>query len=338
MHNEGESPVISLRFLVFFYDPKEERPNRLAVVTPLFTSPSAVKALMKTAKFENRSSLVVTGEKDNLEKLVSKVERLDVTDWLKLEDWDSIKSQLVSVVEGIEGLSVFETPDDESIVFGDEKITAKTAYPPDLPKGQEEIWDDVREKYKNLLKGNKDYREAVLRKLYNETAQRLGLVPFTFTSSNSEKKDLLVLLESGEKRAHDLLKKVARHALSEGVLKRVTNSKFSHSEVCHTKMSGFKLCHSLTWTLGTEKSWRDLVKFLTLKEAFHQVGPHLLTIKINAKTEIDIYDTKDQKVSVTIAHTLSQSDVRTLVGTEVSNPVRELNRLGRKWHEQGKIA
>lgn len=106
------------RFLVFFFDPKKERPDRLAAVSPLFTTPSAINILVKTAKFGECESLVVTGEKGDIARLVTKVERLDVTDWMHLEKWDLIRKQITDLVESIEGLSVFDLPKSESIVLG----------------------------------------------------------------------------------------------------------------------------------------------------------------------------------------------------------------------------
>jgi hypothetical protein len=124
--------MIAIRFLIFFYDQKEDRSHRLAAVTPLFSSPSAIKTLMKTAKFEGRPSLVVTGEKEHLEKLVKKVERLDVTDWLAIDTWEPLKENLIKTVESLEGLSVYE-PTDEQLVVGKEEVLAGKKYPPTFP-------------------------------------------------------------------------------------------------------------------------------------------------------------------------------------------------------------
>lgn len=331
--------MIMIRFLVFLYNPNEERPQRLAVVTPPFTSPSTVKILLKTAKFEKQESLVVSGEKDSLEKLVSQVERLDLTDWLAIEEWQPLKEKITKLVESIEGLSVFDTSDDDSIVFGDEKeeVTASKNYPKDLPQGQEPLWDDVKEKYSHLLKGDKDKKEAILRKLYSETAKRYGMVPFSYMNIDSKKKFLIAILETGEKKAHTFLDKITKYLLSEKLIKRATGLKFDGNEPCPNKHSTHRLCHTLTWTLAKEKTWLDLLKYLTLKEAFNPLGPKLLVLKVNQNTEIEIYRNTDDKVTVSIVHNLSQKDLEALLGAEVSNPSRELNRLGKLWQEKGAI-
>ena len=329
----------TIRFLIFFYDAKEDRHHRLAAVTPLFSSPSAIKTLMKTAKFVGRPSLVVTGSKEQLEILISKVERLDVTDWLKLEEWSEIEAQLKSTVQSIEGLSVYETyrDDDEQVVFGDEIVLGKY-YPTDLPAQNRSLWDSVYDTYKKLMKGDEDTKAAIHRRLYTEIAHRQGVVPWVSFKPNGHRSELVEKLVSGEAKASALLEKLARHSISEGHVKSAKSVKFYGADKDHEGHSVFNLTHEVVWTLAKNASWKDLVKYLLGKEAFNVLGPRMLTLSVNQVTDVEIYGSDtENKVVIHIVHPLTHSQIVDLVGADLPDPVKELNRIGRLWHEKGKF-
>jgi len=50
--------MIAIKYQMFFFDPSQSRENQLNAIQPLFNSPSAIKILIKTAKFEGKQALV----------------------------------------------------------------------------------------------------------------------------------------------------------------------------------------------------------------------------------------------------------------------------------------
>lgn len=327
--------MICIRFLVFFYDEKEDRHHRLAAVTPLFSSPSAVKTLMKTAKFDSRPALVVTGEKNQLEKLVKQVERLDVTEWLAIETWEPLKEKLTETVNSLEGLSVYEAGGDEQIVLGQVVVAAKK-YPVDLPPENQNLWDEIYKLYRPKIKGDEDHKAAVHRRLYTEIAKKKGLVPWTLIPQAEKRQEIIDKLVEGEAKAHTLIAKLVRHATSEGLIKKAKSVQFQGADQDSQGISRYCLVHTLCWTLTQDDKWRSLVDYLLKKEAFHQVGPRMLKIKINQLTDLEIYGANFEKtVTLQICHRLTEAQTIDLIGVQVSNPIRELNRMGQLWHDKG---
>ena len=192
--------MISIKYQLFFFDPSQNRENRLVAIQPLFHSPSAIKILLKTAKFEDKDAIVYSGRNDDLEELLKNVARLDTTEWLDF-GFDEISKAIDDMAKDL-GISRFklEIHDGDEQVLGDppeldegegdkmlvEGLAKKDMYPIDIPEKSRWLWDDIKKNWRSEIKKRSgkdlDKKEAVLRILYTHSAAKLGIVPFSFTT------------------------------------------------------------------------------------------------------------------------------------------------------------
>jgi hypothetical protein len=143
---QATNAMLMVKYQLFLLNPKAEKQDMLISIDPPFNFPTAAEQVMKTSKFEKLEGLVVIGMEEQIEDLLTKVERLDVTDWLDF-DCSERKQALKDLAEELK-LTCTEKlreADSDSMVFGgEEEVTAKKyGYPIDLPVGNREIWDAV---------------------------------------------------------------------------------------------------------------------------------------------------------------------------------------------------
>jgi hypothetical protein len=156
-------------------------------------------------------------------------------------------------------------------------------------------------------------------------------------SKSQSKEDLVKKLEEGEAKAHEILERLLRHAVSEGLVKKAQGVKYLGAEEDNSGVSRLMMAHGLTWVLSDSTSWKNLADYLVKKEAFNRHGLKMISLKINPLTDLEIYgENGTPTASVFIYHRLTQAQASDLLG-DVSNPVRELNRLGKMWHELGRF-
>jgi len=258
--------VITIKYQVFFFDPAQNRENQLQAIQPIFHTPSAIKVLMKTAKFEDKQMFVFSGLEEDLLQFVQKVERLDVTDWLD-KDGDGIAVEMDKLSENFK-VSRFElnnNPEyDDEQVLGDppeDEVTAakkrKGRYPADVPERSKDIWDNITKSYSRVINKScgkdKDKKLAGQRILYYQAARRLGIVPYSKMSDqlNIDKSKMIDDIESGEKKASKTISRWERHLKSDGTLKRAKAIKYLCSEFENTT-SRYYIAHAIEWILNTD--------------------------------------------------------------------------------------
>jgi len=141
--------MIAVRYQLFLLDPKAEKKDQLLAVDPPFNFPTAVDQILKTSKFEKLIGVCVVGLEDQIDKFLQKVERLDVTDWLDYECEERKEALLKLAKEfDLEATEHLREPGSDEIVYGEdhddsEEVTAKVAYPHDLPEANRELWDAI---------------------------------------------------------------------------------------------------------------------------------------------------------------------------------------------------
>jgi hypothetical protein len=334
--------MFAIRYLIFFFDPSQNRESQLSAVQPLFNSPSAASALLKTAKFEGKSYLIYTGTEDDLNDLVKKVARFDMTDWLDF-DFAKLETALTALAKEL-GLSKFEINTEESQVLGDppDRVegAAKSSYPTDIPERNYWLWDEIKKNYRSEIKNragkDPDKKEAVQRILYFNSALKLNLMPFSFntvTQVNDARDVLTQDIERGEEDASKLITTWERHLKSDGTLKRTKAIKYLGSEFEETS-SRYYLAHAVEWTLGVD--WKTLGDYLKKNHGFHVLSKDHLALTINRLTKLEVIQDEGDKVSIYISHVLTPSQAATLTGKEGKEAiVKMLHKYATLWYKTG---
>lgn len=341
--------MITIKYQVFFFDPSQNRENQLQAIQPMFHTPSAIKVLLKTAKFEGKQIFVFSGLEENLQPFVQRVERLDVTDWLDL-DGDGIAVELDKLAENFK-LARFELNNDidydEEQVLGDpEAIIAarkkkKDRYPPDIPERSWWLWDNIVKTYRAAInkrcKKDNDKKLAAQRILYYHAARRLGFVPFSGTTTKQvdfNKAHLIEDIEMGEKKASKIIDIWERHLKSDGTLKRTKAIKYLGSEFEETA-SRYYIAHAIEWTLGTD--WKSLSDYFKKGHGFQVISKDHLTMTINRLTKLEVIN-DTARVYIYISHVMTPHQAANLTGqTEQTDIVKKLHKYSLSWYRTGKF-
>jgi len=344
--------MIAIKFQLFFFDPSQNRENQLMAIQPLFHSPSAIKILLKTAKFEGKDAIVYSGREDDLEELIKKVARLDTTDWLDY-DFDKLSKAIDGVATDL-GLAKFnvEIHDNDEQVLGDppdleeEKMLVeganKNAYPVDIPDKNYWLWDDVKKNYRNEVKKragkDPDKKEAVQRILYTNSALKLGFIPFSFTTvtkTNDARDEICKDIEQGEDKASDLVATWERHLKSDGTLKRTKAIRYLGSEFEETS-SRYYIAHVVEWTLGVD--WRTLGDYLKKNHGFQVISKDHFSITINRLTKLEVIQDESSKVSIYVSHVFTPHQAATLTGkSDKDSIVKMMHKYSTIWYKTGKF-
>lgn len=345
--------MITIKYQVFFFDPAQNRENQLQAVQPLFHAPSAIKILMKTAKFEGKQVFVFSGMEEDLLQFVQQVERADVTDWLDL-DVDGIAVEIDKLAEKCK-LSRFELNmdnDTDEIVLGDppldddgEEVTAarkkKNKYPTDIPERNWWLWDNMIKCYRTQInkrcKKDPDKKLAASRLLYYQAARKLGLVPYASTTTKQvdfDKAHLIQDIELGETKASEMISVWQRHLKSDGTLKKSKAIKYLGSEYENTA-SRYYIAHAIEWKLGTD--WRDLGDYLKKGHGFQVMTKDHLTMTINRLTKLEVIN-EGECVYLYISHVMTPSQAEILTGENDKNKiVKKLHKYSLSWYKTGKF-
>jgi len=340
--------MLSIKYQIFFFDSSQNRENQLNAIQPLFHSPSAIKVLLKTAKFEKKDALVYSGMEDALEDLLKKVGRADTTDWLDFE-FDQIKEAIDALAQEL-GLARFDITidDSEEQVLGDppemEMIkvegAAKNTYPPDIPEKNYWLWDDVKKNYRGEITRRSgrelDKKEAIQRILYYNSALKLNLLPFSFntvTQVNDARDVICQDIIQGEDKASDLIETWERHLKSDGTLKRTKAIRYLGSEFEETS-SRYYIAHAVEWTLGVD--WKTLCDYLKKNHGFHVLSKDHLSMTLNRITKLEIIQDEDQKAAIYVSHVFTPQQAATLTGKDQKEAiVKMLHKYSTLWYKNG---
>jgi hypothetical protein len=346
--------MISIKYQLLFFDPSQNRENQLSAIQPFFNSPSAVKVLLKTARFEGKDALVYSGQEDLLEEMLKNIARLDTTDWLDF-DFDKLAQAIDDLAKelGIAKFEIKQNDDDEQQVLGDppdeeesvmkiEALTKSSAYPSDIPDKNYWLWDDIKKNYRSEIRKragrDPDKKEAVQRILYANSALKLNLLPFSFskTTEVNDARDVLCHdIEEGEERASDLIETWERHLKSDGTLKRTKAIKYLGSEFEETS-SRYYIAHAVEWTLGTD--WKSLSDYLKKNHGFHVLSKDHLSMALNKLTKLEVIQDEGDTVSIYVSHVFTPSQAATLTAkSEKEAIVKMLHKYSNLWYKNGKF-
>ena len=342
--------MIAIKYQLLFFDPSQNRENQLNAIQPLFHSPSAIKVLLKTAKFEGKQALVYSGMEDALEDLLKKVARADTTDWLDF-DFDKITEGIDALAKDL-GVAKFDIVIDDSDeqVLGDPPETEmlmveaakKDNYPTDIPEKNHWLWDDVKKNYRSEIKkrGGKDpdKKEAIQRILYANSATKLGFIPYSFTTVTqvNDARDILCQdIEQGEEKASDLIAMWERHLKSDGTLKKTKAIRYLGSEFEETA-SRYYIAHAVEWTMGVD--WKTLGDYLKKNHGFHVLSKDHLSMTINRLTKLEVIQDEGGKASLYVSHVFTPQQAVTLTAKEDKDAiVKMLHKYSTLWYKTGKF-
>lgn len=345
--------MIAIRYQLFFFDPSQNRENQLNAIQPFFYSPSAIKVLLKTAKFEGKKALVYSGLEDALENLLKQVGRADTTDWLDF-DFDKIEDAIDALAKDLDinKIDLIVDGGDEQVLGdppeeGEQAMlvegVAKKDYPSDIPEKNYWLYDDIRKSYRAEIRKragrDPDKKEACIRILYTNAAAKLGFVPFSFTTvtqTNTAKETICQDIEQGEEKASEFIEVWERHLKSDGVLKRSKAMRYLGSEFEETA-SRYYIAHAVEWTLGTD--WRSLSDYLKKNHGFHVVAKDHLSMTINRLTKLEvIQDEEKDKVSIYISHVFTPHQAADLTGkSDKESIIKMLHKYSTMWYKTGKF-
>ena len=348
--------MIAVRYQIFFFDKKANRENQLLAIQPTFNSPSAINALLKTAKFEGKEAVVFSGRPEDIEDFLKKVQRLDLTDWLD-KDMDERIELLVNSAKEF-SLTYFDladlgenqvlgdppayTEEEMAVAFGVTLVEgAAKDVPPDLPPENKWLWDQVGKRYRSKIKEialkDPDKKEAGQRIIYYNTALKLNLIPFAHSTKNkinSLRDEIAYDIEKGEELSTELSDKWERHLKSDGTLKKVKVIKFFGAGFEEAK-SRYYLMHHIDWSLGAD--WKVLFDYLKKWHGFKVVSLDQLQMTVNKYTDIDITRQGIDGV-LYITHWLTPHQAQTLTGKgDTDGIVKMLNKYAKLWYKKGKF-
>lgn len=345
--------MLAMKFQLFFFDPSQNREQQLSAIQPFFKSPSAIKVILKTAKFEDKNVLVYSGLEENLEDFLKKVARADTTDWLDF-DFEKIESAMDEMAKEI-GLVRFDDtkivddnqvhgdpPDDEGDGMLLVEGAKKPSYPPDIPSKNHWLWDDIKTHYRKEItkRGKRDAnrKEAIRRLLYSNAALKLNLIPFSFHTTNqiNDARDILCRdIEEGEDKASDLVEVWERHLKSDNTIKKTKAMKYLGSEFERTS-SRYYIAHAIEWTLA--KDWKTLSDYLKKNHGFRVLSRDHLSMTINRLTTLEVIQDSDNKVGIYVSHILTPEQAKTLTAREDEAAiVKMLHKYSNAWYKKGKF-
>ena len=345
--------MIAIKYQVFFFDPTQNRENRLCAIQPVFHSPSAVKVLLKTAKFEGKDAIVYSGLEDALQAFLKQVDRADVTDWLNL-DFEKMVTKLDELAEEHKLLRFELNNQDDTQILGDPPpiedlvytVEAKRAtrpkYPPDVSENNRWLWADIKTNYRTAIQKRcgKDplKKDAALRILYYNAARRLGLVPYSATTTTQltkSKSEICRDIEAGEAKASELIAVWERHLKSDGIVKKTKAIKYLGSNF-EDISSRYYIAHVIEWTLATD--WKSLSDYLTKGHGFHMLTKDHLSMTINRLTKLEVIQDGSDKASLYISHVLTPDQAKILTSKEDSDAiVKKLHKYSQTWYKKGKF-
>ena len=347
--------MIAIKYMLFFFDPSQNRENQLNAIQPLFHSPSAIKVLLKTAKFEGKQALVYSGMEDALEDLLKKIARADTTDWLDF-DFDKIAEAIDALAKdlGCAKFAFVHNDDDEQVLGDppdtDEETTMNivegakkdAAYPPDVSEKNYWLWDEVKKNWRSEIRKragrDADQKEAVTRILYVNSALKLNLIPYSFTTVTqvNDARDVLCKdIEDGEEKASDLIETWERHLKSDGTLKRTRAIKYLGSEFEETS-SRYYIAHVVEWTVGSD--WKILSDYLKKNHGFHVLSRDHLSMTINRITKLEVIQDEGDKVSIYVSHVFTPQQAATLTAKDDKDTiVKMLHKYSTLWYKSGKF-
>lgn len=341
--------IADIRYQLFFVDPQQEKTNQLSAVDPMFTTPAAIDAILKTVKFEGKLPLIVSGGRENLLRLLQKIERLDLTEW---GDFDG--RQRMAALKDL--VPTFELNVDEDIgkgkseeqVLGLEEIVAsakKTDYPPDLQEANRWIWDRVWDNYKEqILKGaTEEEREAIHRIIYSNSARKRGVIPWaptTHSQIQKLRKEVRSELIRGEDKGRKLIDKVLVHLQKEGMLKvkkggvpHVTAQKYFGSDYSNSR---YEFAHILEAKLSPGVATDKLYKAVLHTDAFQRKGKELQKT-VDRTTNLDV-DVDDGNVRFFIIHVLEPYQASLLTQKQGEQEIlKEIDRICKLWYKTGEF-
>lgn len=352
--------MIAVRYQLLFLCPKAEKSQQLIAIEPLFTSPSAVDAQMKTARWEDKIPVVVVGLQPALDNFLKKLERADAIDWADYE----LEERKVAVIDLAKsmGLSCYEklrTSEFDNMVLGDEvavSVEAKTKipYPPDLPHGNKDIWDAIRtgEDFKEgmdfLKKAGKHKDEelvtAAYRNFYEMYCELLGRLPWVYmdeTKLKDKRNQLKGMLIQGEEKGSMLVEELENHLLWADIIAKTRAQKFN-SVIRHPQNNRYVLVHEVPWVMHPGKhTWKTLTTFLIRemgkKHAFKE-SREKITTQVDISTELEIRKESEDKVMVFINQYLNEPQAKILTREEDHDKiVKRLTTYMKKWYSAGKF-
>lgn len=333
--------MIAIRYLVFFINPKQEKPYQLSAVQPLFASPAAVETLTRTLKFEDQKAVSVIGNREQLEDFVSKVERLDVTDWGDFEA-DERKNALISFAKecGLEAEELIPAKGDNQVLSLEPlKVEAKVAYPSDLPKQNYAIWDLVFSTYKDKIKQGKtiEEKEAMHRLLYKNVASKMNFIPWeniTSTKQTEQRNEIKNEISRGEERAVTIINKLTSWLMGEDYIKKPRSQK--HFDTDYNMLSSK---YEITHVIGakTKVHWDALSKFLLHRDSFNRKGKTTLSMTVDRTTRLDV-EHMGEDLGFYIVHSLTpQQAVLLTQETQEDLIVKKLNKIVKLWYQVGEF-
>jgi len=350
---------------MFLFDPKAEKPNMLTAIDPPFTTPSAVDSILKTAKFEKLVPLTVIGLEVQIDELLKKVERLDVTEWLD-HDCEARQAALkkLCIELHLDCKESLKDNNDNDLVLGDEvnipeEITAKAAlpYPVDLPSGNKDLWDAVAKNddyltgWAMLKRAGKDKDKVVsmayYRNCYEKFAVKMQKLPWnaiTKTAISDLRSKIKGYIIQGEEKAAKLLEELEDHLLHAGLIHKVRNQRF-HGVGRHPDSNHFLLTHEVPWVLKPgEHSWGAITSFIKRefkKHAFREGKNKISTRLDNTGTvpaEIEIVKNSEDELSIYIHHFLTEHLAASLTQETDSDRINKmLMRYAKAWYTKGKF-
>lgn len=346
--------MIAMRYMVFFFDPSQNREYQLVAIQPIFHSPSAIKALLKTAKYEGKRAIVFSGMEDGIEQFIKVVQRKDTTDWLSMGA-EELEKAMTEEAKKI-GVTRFETDnlgEDEQVLgdpplAGEDRIPVEGArkrkidsYPADIPVKNHELWDSISFHFKKAVRRvgkDIDKQEAAKRILYQTAALKLGVLPFSHTTVQRQhdlRSEICNDIEAGNDKATTLVDTWERHLKSEGILKKTKAIKYLGSDF-ESKASRFYIAHTIEWELGAGIEWKNLCAYLTRNHALQVLSKDHLAMPINRLTKLEIIQDSQSGVSLYISHVLTPSQASTLTGKESGEEiVKILHKYSKEWYKTG---
>ena len=337
--------MISIRYQVFFIDSEQEKTAQLAAVQPMFSSPAAVEALLRTLKFENKKAIIVIGNKEQIEKLLDKANRADVVDWGNFEPAERAKA-LIELATSM-GMEVREDRlmgdgEHETQVLGLDPIVveaAKSKYPIDLPKQNQWLWDGVVEKYPAEIKAGKseEEKEARHRILYKAAASALNVIPWNITTVNrvtQQREAIRVEVARGEERAGAVVDKLAKWLLGADLIKKPRSQK--HFDTDYNNISSkYEISHVVGARCQPTAHWDDIAKFLLHKDSFSRKGRTALTLGVDHTTRLDV-EYENDEIAFYIVHTLTPQQASMLTQESQEDLIiKKLNKLVKVWYKVG---
>ena len=295
--------MIAVKYQVFFFDPKADRRDQIVAIEPAFNSPGAIEALIKTTRFEGKDHLVLIGSQPQIDTLMKKIERLDITDWLDAPI-NQRKQSITDMAKEIQ-MSVYEH-NKETLVLGDDPISVtaakKVPYPVDLPFGHEVIWDDIQNdpKFGPRLKELKDriQQRALLEIIYEDVCRKVNVRDWEFASQRKlglKAKSIAVEIENKELESNKRISWIEDHLIDQGFIEKGGAKSPKWEFQLSTTHGHFEIIHRVLWKLDPAKhTWPQIRDFITRnlgsKYAFRATSNGLLnSVELSTRTYAQIF-------------------------------------------------